>query len=135
MQRRSAENGRSNTLTLAETEIQEIQLENPRGNAPFGVRSRSWGLRRLDGGDCRARTGDPRPSRRTSLRLKPGTGISDAETGARNGHSSLAETKSETRRMPEKPHSSAISASRPVGVRALKTGWWAHQGSNLGPDD
>ena len=46
-----------------------------------------------------------------------------------------AETEPETRRMPEKPHSGAISASRPVGVRALKTGWWPHQGSNLGPDD
>jgi hypothetical protein len=62
-------------------------------------------------------------SHRTSLPSTPGTGISLAETGARKGHSSLTETESETRRMPEKPYSGAISASRPAGVRPLKTVW------------
>ena len=33
------------------------------------------------------------------------------------------------------PHSSALNAIRASEVRALKTGWWAHQGSNLGPAD
>jgi hypothetical protein len=50
-------------------------------------------------------------SHRTSLPSTPGTGISQAETGARKGRSLLTETESETRRMPEKPHSGAISAS------------------------
>ena len=32
------------------------------------------------------------------------------------------------------PYSTAITGEAEQ-VRALKTGWWAHQGSNLGPDD
>jgi hypothetical protein len=80
----------------------------------------------------RARTGDPPPSHRTGLRLTPGTGISHPETGARKGDLSHTETKSETRRVPEKPRSGAISATRPVGVRALKTGWWRMQSRETG---
>jgi hypothetical protein len=50
------------------------------------------------------------------LPLTPGTGISDAETGDGKGDFSLEETKSETRRVREKPRSGAISATKPLGV-------------------
>jgi hypothetical protein len=81
----------------------------------------------LGGGDTKARTWDPTMQPSNQSPLCAGKGNFPAETGARKGRSSLAETKTETRRKPEKPHSGAISASRPIGVRALKTVWWRMQ--------
>ena len=77
--------------------------ENPRGNALFSAVPETCSLQRLDGGGDRARTGDPPPSHRTSLRPTPGTEISNAETGRRKPVHHLAETESETRRERESP--------------------------------
>ena len=76
---------------------------NPRRKALFGVVSETGGLRRLDGGGCRAQTGDPPPSRRTRLRTEPGTEICDAETGTQKRAYRLAEIDPETRWECEKP--------------------------------
>jgi hypothetical protein len=46
-----------------------------------------------------------------------------------------AETNAETTRSGQKPAERRDIAKAPNQVRALETGWWAHQGSNLGPDD
>jgi hypothetical protein len=47
----------------------------------------------------------------------------------------LAETDAETGAISKKPAVRGTNARITRGVRYLKTGWWAHQGSNLGPDD
>jgi hypothetical protein len=85
---------------------------NPRRNALFGIVSETCGLVETVGLEL----GTPPPSHRTSLRLTPGTGISDAETGEGKGDLSHAETKPEMRGVREKPHSGAISAGKPMGV-------------------
>jgi len=41
----------------------------------------------------------------------------------------------ETRTDTKSPLFRGDSATRANKVRALETAWWAHQGSNLGPDD
>jgi hypothetical protein len=45
------------------------------------------------------------------------------------------ETDTETTRSGQKPPFGAENAKTPTQVRYLETGWWAHQGSNLGSDD
>jgi len=46
-----------------------------------------------------------------------------------------AETEAETGANSKKPPIRGTNAPITRGVRYLKTGWWAHQGSNLGPAD
>ena len=45
------------------------------------------------------------------------------------------QTVVETIQSAKKPAFRGDLARAPARVRALETGWWAHQGSNLGPDD
>ena len=93
-----------------------LMAENARRNAPFGVVPETCGLLRLGGGDRRARTGDPPPSHRTSLRLAAGTEISDAETGGQIRPFACKRPIVETGQACEMPRSSALSAIRSAEV-------------------
>src|SRR5271156_2194638 len=93
------------------------------------------GLGRPGGGGCRAQTGDPPASHRTGLRSVPGTDFQAAETEAENAPFCSLRLNTEIRKDTKNPYSCSTNATRANGVRALKTAWWAHQGSNLGPAD
>src|ERR1700737_3962790 len=67
--------------------------------------------------------------------IRVGNGIFRSETEGPNPHFCLAETDAETRTNSKRPAVHGTNARIAEGVRYLKTGWWAHQGSNLGPDD
>src|SRR5258708_4481613 len=103
MQRQSAKIATKMRERRQRPKIQEVSGGNPRRNALFGVVSETCGLRRLDGGDSRARTGDPPPSHRTESPPKSGTEISDAETGGQKRTFYPAETRPETSLIYEKP--------------------------------
>jgi hypothetical protein len=64
-----------------------------------------------------------------------GTEFFDAETEGPDPPFCLAETDPETSTNSKKPAVRGTNARITRGVRYLKTGWWAHQGSNVGPDD
>ena len=64
-----------------------------------------------------------------------GTEFFDAETEGPDPPFCIAETDAETRTNSKKPAVRGTNARITRGVRYLKTGWWAHQGSNLGPAD
>ncbi len=64
-----------------------------------------------------------------------GTEISNAETDAQNRAFHALETDREIIESAKKPAFRGNNAKAPVQVRALETGWWAHQGSNLGSAD
>ena len=66
---------------------------------------------------------------------EPGTEICDAETGTQKPTYHLAETNPETRRECEKPPFRRNKCEKACGSLSPTTGWWAHQGSNQGPDD
>ena len=70
-----------------------------------------------------------------SLTSESGTEFFDAETEGPDPPFCLAETDAETGKNPKKPPVHGTNARITRGVRYLKTGWWAHQGSNLGPAD
>jgi hypothetical protein len=86
-----------------ETERSEWTDENPRRNGLFLLHDGFRGSGRLDGGDSRARTGDPPPSHRTESPPKSGTEISDAETGGQKRTFYPVETRPETSLIYEKP--------------------------------
>ena len=67
--------------------------------------------------------------------IRVGTEFFDAETEGPDPPFCLAETHAETRTNSKKPAVHRTNARITRGVRYLKTGWWAHQGSNLGPAD
>ena len=71
MRRQTAQNRRENGCAPTETKIRELSGRNPARNALSGVVSESCGLRRLGAGGSWAQTGDPPPSHRTGLRLRP----------------------------------------------------------------
>jgi hypothetical protein len=70
-----------------------------------------------------------------SLTSESGTEFFDAETEGPDPPFCLAETDAETRTNSKKPAVHRTNARITRRVRYLKTGWWAHQGSNLGPAD
>jgi hypothetical protein len=75
------------------------------------------------------------PVERSRSPPEPGTEIFDAETRLKNPAFRSPETDVETIGSGQKPALRGKNAKTPDQVRTLKTGWWAHQGSNLGPDD
>ena len=92
------------------------------------------GLQGLDGGDVGLELGPTTHSPNRSP-FERGTEIFDGETGLQNLPFLSPETDTETTRSGRKPALRGKNAKTPKEVRYLKTGWWAHQGSNLGPDD
>jgi hypothetical protein len=93
-----------------------------------------WALK-SGGGDSGTRNGDPPASHRTGLRSLPGTDFRAAETEAENASFCSRRLNTETRKDTKNPYFCRTNATGTNGVRALKTAWWAHQGSNLGPAD
>ena len=99
----------------------------------MGERSSSpEGLRRVD---SKARTGSVPASLRTGLRPPGGTGFQTAETERKSGTFVCGDPTQRPAKVRKTPIFYRATVTGTNGVRALKTGWWAHQGSNLGPAD
>jgi hypothetical protein len=120
---------------LQRPKSEKSKAENPRRNALFGVRRKTYGLRRLDGGGSRAQTGDPPPSHRTGLRRRAGNGNLRCRDGLAKGDLSPSRDQSRDAQECKKPPFRRNKCEKACGSLSPTTGWWAHQGSNLGPDD
>src|ERR1700726_3784378 len=117
----------------AETGIVENRRQDPRRNGLFLIDNGFRSSGGLDGGGCRAQTGDPPPSRRTRLRTEPGTEICDAETGTQKRAYRLAEIDPETRWECEKPPFRRNKCEKSDGSLSPRTAWWRHSGTNWRP--
>jgi hypothetical protein len=80
---------------------------------------------------------EPETRPQSSNRSPPhaGNGISDRRDRGENAVYLQAETTYRDSSGFKKPLFWRENATRANKVRALETAWWAHQGSNLGPDD
>jgi hypothetical protein len=77
--------------------------KSPHSGAINAKRLTKVSTRGLGGGDTKARTWDPTMQSSNQSPLYAGNGNFPSRDGRRKGHSSLTETESETRRMPENP--------------------------------
>jgi hypothetical protein len=136
MQRQGAKNHHEKGRTPAETKVPEVSGPEIPAEAPYlastgeRVVCEDWMVEAVG---HKLATHHPVIEPVSEIRVR--NGIFRCRDRRSNPPFCLAETEAETGANSKKP---AIRGTNPRitrGVRYLKTGWWAHQGSNLGPDD